>query len=68
VGRYEVIFNRDVRTCAYLGTIGTPTTTLSPPGKVVVAQKLANLHGVVVATFDNAGAAADRSFHLAVFC
>lgn len=68
IGIYQVIFNRDVRTCAYVATLGNPGTGGPPSGSVAVASHPTNVNGVRVRTENEAGAAADRSFHLTVTC
>jgi hypothetical protein len=67
VGVYEVRFNRDVTGCAYVATIGLPGQGNPPPGEISVASS-PNPNGVRVDTANNAGAPADRPFHLAVHC
>jgi len=61
-GGYEVIFNRDVSACSYQATQSTI------PGETIVQPRSSNANGVFVGTYSSAGAAQDRSFHLAVFC
>jgi hypothetical protein len=60
-GIYSVDFNADVSKCARTATI-----TGTDPGQVTTAATDADT--VAVRTFDGAGAAADRSFHLVVTC
>jgi hypothetical protein len=68
-GFYEVIFNTNVRACAYVATIGNTGSAGNPvPGEIGVVGRATNVNGVFVATVNSAGAQADRSFHLAVFC
>lgn len=68
-GIYHVIFNRDVRGCAYLATVGSPTVDAVPPnGQVHVASHPTNVNAVRVRTTNDAGVALNRSFHLAVIC
>jgi hypothetical protein len=66
-GNYEVIFNRNVTTCAFIATIGNPGAG-STSGDIDVAARSGNVNGVFIETRDNAGTLADRNFHLAVFC
>jgi hypothetical protein len=66
-GNYDVRFNRDVRDCYYLATIGNAGGG-STSGQINVAARAGAPNGVFVDTNDTAGAAADRSFHLLVFC
>jgi hypothetical protein len=68
-GQYEVIFNQNVRNCAYVATLGDPGFTAVPTsGEIVVAGRATSLNGVFIATRDSTGAASSRAFHLAVFC
>ena len=67
-GAYEVIFNRNVSTCAFSAVIGNPGAGLPLAGDIVVATRAGNDNGVFVATRDNAGTLVDRNFHLEVFC
>jgi hypothetical protein len=67
-GIYHVIFNRDVRGCAYLATLGNPGTGGPPAGEVSVASHPANVNAVRVRTANPNGAVADRPFQLAVTC
>jgi hypothetical protein len=67
VGRYQVIFDRDVRACVYAATLvaeaAAPVT-----GQIAVAPLSGNANGVHVSTASNGGAYADRAFHLLVSC
>lgn len=67
-GRYQVIFNRDVRGCVYVATVGDPSAAAPGHGTAVVASLGTNVAGVVVRTFNEQGALANRSFHLVVSC
>jgi hypothetical protein len=72
-GRYQVIFDGDVRGCAYYATIGGPTAAAPPAsGEVMVSSLDSNVNGVDVRTNDgddpNPGAAVNRPFHLVVLC
>jgi hypothetical protein len=66
-GQYVVVFDRDVKACAYVATLGG-TAAESVVGQISVTRRSINANGVFVKTYDSAGVAADRSFHLAVFC
>jgi len=61
-GQYEVVFNRDVTGCSYQATMSITQ------GEAVVQPRTSVPNGVFVGTSTSAGAAADRAFHLAVFC
>ena len=67
-GQYEVIFNQDVRECAYVASIGDPSTGIILPGIAAVARRAGNNNGVRVETRSLAGGFLDRSFHLLVVC
>lgn len=72
-GRYQAIFDRDVRACAYAATLAIaapPADRRDAPvtGQVAVAPLAGNVNGVEIATADATGAAADRAFHLVVSC
>jgi hypothetical protein len=72
-GRYQVIFDRDVRGCAYYATIGGPTAAAPPAsGEIMVSSLDSNVNGVDIRTNDgddpNPGAAVNRPFHLLVLC
>lgn len=71
-GRYQVAFDRDVRGCAYVATVGDVSAAGPGNGAVTVASNAANGSAVDVRTFtyNNAGNPVDenRSFHLLVSC
>lgn len=68
-GRYQVIFETDVRGCAYYATIGDPSAAGPPQNsQASVASLGSNVNGVAVRTENNAGAEVDRPFHLLVLC
>ncbi len=69
-GIYEVIFNRNVRDCAYLATIGLCGFTGStfPPGEISTVGRLTDVNGVYVRTTDSAGAPQNKPFYLEVQC
>ena len=66
-GQYVVIFDRDVKACAYVGSLGGVAAE-SVVGQLSATRRSINANGVFVRTYDSAGTAADKSFHLAVFC
>jgi hypothetical protein len=66
-GAYAVIFDRDVDQGAFVATIGlSQDAGQSLPGEIVVNLREGTTNGVFVETSDDAGANADRSFHLVV--
>jgi hypothetical protein len=68
-GRYQVIFDRDVRSCAYYATVGGPTAAAPPDnGQVSVSSLASNINGVDIRTGDGNGTDANRGFHLLVLC
>jgi hypothetical protein len=67
-GTYQVIFNRNVSTCAFSAVIGNPGAGFTPLGDIGVAVRAGNDNGVFVGVQDNAGNFVDRNFHLEVFC
>ena len=67
-GQYVVVFDRDVRTCAYFATLGDESAAGPGNGQISVTSAAANVNGVRVVTRDSAGDFANRSFHLLVNC
>jgi hypothetical protein len=68
-GRYQVIFDRDVRSCAYYATVGGPTAAAPPDnGQITVSSLASNINGVDVRTTGANGNDANKPFHLLVLC
>jgi hypothetical protein len=68
-GLYQVIFNGDVRNCAYFATIGDPSAAGPPQNSQISVSSLAsNVNGVSIRTENGAGAEGNRPFHLIVMC
>lgn len=70
-GRYQVIFNRDVRGCVYVATVGDASAAGPPAGTASVTSLGSNVNGVAVRTVDyNSGGdvLANKPFHLLVSC
>lgn len=68
-GDYQVRFNKNVRGCAYVATVGLPGSLgVELPGQIGVAGENASVRGVWIDTYDSLGAESDRSFHLIVDC
>lgn len=67
-GRYEVIFNRDVTQCMYLGNVGTPGTGEAGEGTVSFTSRSGNPNGIFVERRDVAGNFVNASFFVGVFC
>ena len=67
-GRYQVIFDRDLRPCAYLATLGDTSAATPPSGQIGTSSLASNVNGIAVRTTSADGTAADRPFHLIVPC
>jgi hypothetical protein len=71
-GRYQVIFDRDVRGCVYGATVGDVSAAGPGTGTASVASNAANANAVDVrtVTYNNGGNPVDenRPFHLLVSC
>ncbi len=68
-GRYQVIFDRDVRSCAYYATVGGPTATAPPDnGQITVSSLASNVNGVDIRTENSTGVETNKPFHLLVLC
>lgn len=69
-GRYQVIFNGDIRGCAYFATVADPSAAAPPQNSQVSVSSLSsNVNGVAVRTENgNNGSEANRPFHLIVMC
>jgi hypothetical protein len=68
-GRYQVIFNSDVRGCAYFASVGdTSASPLATAAEVTTASLAISPNGVAVRTFGANGTAGNRPFHLIVSC
>jgi hypothetical protein len=68
-GRYQVIFDADLRGCGYYATVGGPTAAAPPDnGQITVSSLGANVNGVDIRTTGANGNDANRPFHLLVLC
>jgi hypothetical protein len=68
-GRYQVIFNSDIRSCAYFATIGDASAAGPPQNSQISVSSLgSNVAGVAVRTENSNGGEMDRPFQLVVFC
>jgi len=63
-----VVFNRDVRGCAYIASLGNVDAPTPSTGQIATSQLPSSVNGVQVRTTDSNGANANRNFHLAVVC
>jgi hypothetical protein len=68
-GRYQVIFDADVRGCAYVATIGDASAAGPPQGAEISTSSLgSNVNAVSIRTEQSGGNPADRPFHLVLSC
>ena len=68
-GHYEVIFERNVRSCVYVASIGLPGAEgESSPGLISTAGRNGARNGVFLDTRNSSGGRASRGFHLVVNC
>ena len=69
-GAYEVDFGRNLTDCALIAVLANiDSADANPPaGEIGTAYRNGNPDAVFVKTLNSSGVAADRSFHLAVFC
>ena len=67
-GQYAVIFDRDVRGCVYVATLGDESAAGPGNGQISVTSAAANVNGVRVVTRNSLGEVENRSFHLIVSC
>jgi hypothetical protein len=69
-GRYQVIFNGNVRNCGYYATIGDVSASTPPShSEISVGSLGSNVNGVAVRTQNGGnGNQLDRPFHLIVMC
>jgi hypothetical protein len=68
-GEFEVLFDQNVRTCAYVASIGlSGHEGTASPGQISTVGRFGARNGVFVATQNSSGGLASRSFHLVVNC
>lgn len=68
-GTYNVIFDQDVSSCAYIGGPGSGSgQSVAGAGSVTFASLAANSYGVWVDTHAANGTLENQTFHLAVYC
>lgn len=67
-GSYEVIFNRDVTQCMYLGNAGAPGVGATGDGSVALTSRSGNPNGIFIQRRNAAGQFANAPFFVAVFC
>jgi hypothetical protein len=66
-GVYEVIFNRDVSGCAYIGAVSDPGFGAAF-GFFSASKRGGQPNGIFIETTNSTGTVADQPFHVAVFC
>ncbi len=68
-GSYIVIFNKNVRNCMYVATIGlSGASGTSSRGFITTVGAAVDVNGVFVTTDDTSANPAERGFHLYVGC
>ena len=68
-GRYQAIFDTNIRGCAYYATIGGPSAAAPPDnGQITVSSLASNVNGVDIRTTGANGNDANKPFHLLVLC
>ena len=67
-GSYVVVFNQDVSACGYLAQLADTGTGAPTLGQVATGRRADNANAVQVTTGNTSGAAANRSYMVAVFC
>jgi len=67
-GRYQVVFTRDVRGCAFFAVIGDIGAAAPPQGEIATSAVASNVQAVAVRTEGSGGNPGDRPFHLIVPC
>jgi hypothetical protein len=67
-GIYDVVFDRNVSGCAYVGAPGQTGAGTNTSYDVAVARLESNANAVRVQTWSDNGLSQDRSFHLVVDC
>ncbi|NEP12243.1 MAG: hypothetical protein F6K14_18955 [Symploca sp. SIO2C1] len=68
-GGYEVTFNRNISSCAYVATIGSAASSgIVSPAAISVIGRSGNANGLYVVTSDLSGTRKDEPFHLVVQC
>ena len=68
-GVYEVFFDRNIKKCAWSGTVGrTDFVSTTGPAMITITGRVGTNNGLYVTTFDATGAKADLPFHTVVTC
>ncbi len=68
-GTYEVFFDRNIKKCAWSGTVGIGGFSGSTgPAMITITGRVGTNNGLYVTTYDGDGAKADMPFHTVVTC
>jgi hypothetical protein len=67
-GTYQVIFDRNVSACVFVGSAGDPGIGSASVAVVSATRRSGNVNGVFVITRDMSNAVVDKNFALAVIC
>jgi hypothetical protein len=68
-GDYIVTFNRNIRNCSYVVSLGNPRSVGVPqPGTISATGASIDVNGVYIDANDTDGNPAENPFHLHVFC
>jgi hypothetical protein len=68
-GLYAVIFDSNIRSCAYIATLADPgSVNPGPVGQIGTVGLTTSVRGVFVETFDSTGVDSSLPFHLHVVC
>ena len=68
-GDYIVSFNRNIRNCTYVVSLGNPNSVGVPqPGTISATGAFVDVNGVYIDANDTDGNPAENPFHLHVFC
>ena len=68
-GYYVVKFNRDIRSCAWTGTVGRAGFLgSSAAGYLTITGRVGTRNGLFITTYNPDGVRANRPFHVLVTC
>ncbi|HET6561425.1 MAG TPA: hypothetical protein VFG72_06090 [Marmoricola sp.] len=68
-GTYEVFFDRNIKQCAWTGTVGIGEFSGSTgPAMITITGRVGTDNGLFVTTFDKDGVPADQPFLVSVIC
>jgi hypothetical protein len=66
--QYTVTFGQDVTRCAYVAALGGQTNDIPIAGEAAATQVNGQPSSLLVQTWDTAGNATSKAFHLIVAC